>query len=68
MEQEIVGVGISPHPLIALRKHSTHRLTEIADLVVGNKETVLVQIQTVRIIRTKNWGADGLSTSNRYKT
>ncbi|NQK94347.1 DNA polymerase III subunit alpha [Streptococcus suis] len=56
MEQEIVGVGISPHPLIALRKHSTHQLTEIADLVVGNKETVLVQIQSVRIIRTKKTG------------
>ncbi|MGK0627957.1 hypothetical protein, partial [Enterococcus faecalis] len=56
MEQEIIGLGISPHPLIQLRKQSSQRLTDIADLETESKATVLVQIQSVRVIRTKKTG------------
>ncbi|HFI0250113.1 TPA: DNA polymerase III subunit alpha [Streptococcus suis] len=56
MEQEIIGLGISPHPLIQLRKQSSQRLTDIVDLETESKATVLVQIQSVRVIRTKKTG------------
>lgn len=57
MEQEIIGLGISPHPLIQLRKQSSQRLTDIVDLETESKATVLVQIQSVRVIRTKKLGS-----------
>lgn len=56
MEQEIIGLGISPHPLIQLQKESSRRLTDIVDLETESKATVLVQIQSVRVIRTKKTG------------
>lgn len=56
LEQELIGVGISPHPLIQLRKETQRAVTDLTDLVVGQKVTILVAIQSVKIIRTKKTG------------
>lgn len=56
MEQAIIGVGISPHPLVKLSQRSSREFTAIADLTEESKATVLVQIQQIRSIRTKKTG------------
>ncbi|MCP1638736.1 DNA polymerase III subunit alpha [Streptococcus gallinaceus] len=53
MEQAVIGVGISPHPLVKIRQSSSRSLTELADLTEQQRATVLVQILGVRVIRTK---------------
>lgn len=53
MEQELLGVGLSPHPLHLAQKMATHPYQPISDLTVNSKATVLVQLESVRIIRTK---------------
>ena len=53
MEQELLGVGLSPHPLHLAQKMATHPYQLISDLTVNSKATVLVQLESVRIIRTK---------------
>ncbi|MEG3334989.1 DNA polymerase III subunit alpha [Streptococcus suis] len=56
LEQELLGVGISPHPLVNICRESKRSFTDLADLAVGNRATVLVQIQAIRLIRTKKTG------------
>ncbi|WP_369351063.1 DNA polymerase III subunit alpha [Streptococcus hillyeri] len=56
MEQELLGVGISPHPLDALRRELQGSFTPIEQLVADTEGTVLAQIETIRIIRTKTKG------------
>ena len=53
MEQELLGVGLSPHPLQLAQKMATHPYQPISDLTVNSKATVLVQLESIRIIRTK---------------
>lgn len=53
MEQELLGVGLSPHPLHLAQKMATHPYQPISDLTVNIKATVLVQLESIRIIRTK---------------
>ncbi|MBS6422139.1 DNA polymerase III subunit alpha [Streptococcus sp.] len=53
MEQELLGVGLSPHPLHLAQKMATHPYQPISDLTVNSKTTVLVQLESIRIIRTK---------------
>lgn len=53
MEQELLGVGLSPHPLHLAQKMATHPYQPISDLTVNSKATVLVQLESIRIIRTK---------------
>lgn len=53
MEQELLGVGLSPHPLHLVQKMATHPYQPISDLTVNSKATVLVQLESIRIIRTK---------------
>lgn len=53
MEQELLGVGLSPHPLHLAQKIATHPYQPISDLTVNSKATVLVQLESIRIIRTK---------------
>lgn len=53
MEQELLGVGLSPHPLHLAQKTATRPYQSISDLTVNSKATVLVQLESVRIIRTK---------------
>lgn len=56
MEQDIIGAGISPHPLVEIAKRSSKNLVGISDLVEGSEVTVLAQIDTIKIIRTKSKG------------
>ncbi|MBF0786461.1 MULTISPECIES: DNA polymerase III subunit alpha [unclassified Streptococcus] len=56
LEQAIIGIGISPHPLVLLAKSASKPHTPFSELVVGSAVTILGQIQSVRIIRTKRTG------------
>ena len=56
LEQSIIGVGISPHPLIKISKETSRAYVALSDLVEGQKATILVQIQSIRTIRTKKTG------------
>lgn len=56
LEQSILGVGISPHPLLALQKQATRDYQAIENLVANQKATVLVQVQSIKVIRTKKTG------------
>ncbi len=56
LEQDIIGVGISPHPLIRISRESQRSFTSLGDLVAGSHVTILVQIQSLRVIRTKKTG------------
>ncbi|RRD32484.1 DNA polymerase III subunit alpha [Streptococcus minor] len=56
LEQSIIGVGISPHPLLKIRRDARRPYQELTDLVEGQKVTILVQIQSIRTIRTKKTG------------
>ncbi|WP_155997621.1 DNA polymerase III subunit alpha [Streptococcus ruminantium] len=56
MEQELMGVGISPHPLVAIYQNAQRSFVDLADLVAGNRATILVQMQSIRLIRTKKTG------------
>ncbi|MDG3132446.1 DNA polymerase III subunit alpha [Streptococcus suis] len=56
MEQSLIGVGISPHPLLRVRQEADRPFVELRDLVAGSRATVLIQLQSIRIIRTKKTG------------
>lgn len=55
-EQELLGVGISPHPLVAVQQSLQGQFTPLTDLSVNNQTRVLGQIDKVRVIRTKTKG------------
>lgn len=52
-EQEWLGVGISQHPLVALAKKAIYPITSLSELSEGQTATVLVEILSIRVIRTK---------------
>ena len=52
-EQEWLGVGISQHPLVALAKKAIYPITSLSDLSERQIATVLVEILSIRVIRTK---------------
>ena len=52
-EQEWLGVGISPHPLLILAKNPLYPIVSLSELSEGQAATVLVEIQSIRVIRTK---------------
>ena len=52
-EQEWLGVGISQHPLVQLSKNPLYPITSLRELSEGQSTTVLVEIQSIRVIRTK---------------
>lgn len=56
LEQAIIGVGISPHPLVLLAKSASKPHTPFSELLAGSMVTILGQIQSTRIIRTKKTG------------
>ena len=53
LEKEIIGIGLSEHPLVKLAKSATQAFTPIQDLVENNHATILVEILSIRVIRTK---------------
>ena len=52
-EQELIGVGISPHPLQTLAKQALYPTTPITNLTEGAQATLLVEVQKIKVIRTK---------------
>lgn len=54
MEQDIIGVGLSPHPLVKLAQQSTEAFSMISDVVENSRATLLVEIEDIKTIRTKN--------------
>lgn len=53
LEKEIIGVGLSEHPLVKLAKTATQSFTPIQELVENNHATILGEILSIRVIRTK---------------
>lgn len=56
LEQAIIGVGISPHPLVKISREAQRSFESLSNLVQGERATILVQIQQIRTIRTKKTG------------
>ena len=54
MEQRVIGVGLSPHPLVEIVAASSQPTRPIASLSEGEQATILVEVQSIRTIRTKN--------------
>ena len=52
-EQEWLGVGVSQHPLLVLAKNPLYPIVSLAELSEGQTATVLVEVQSIRVIRTK---------------
>lgn len=52
-EQDWLGVGISQHPLLVLAKNPLYPIVSLSELFEGQIATVLVEIQSIRVIRTK---------------
>jgi len=52
-EQYWLGVGISQHPLLVLSKNPLYPIVSLSELSEGQTATVLVEIQSIRVIRTK---------------
>lgn len=53
MEVELLGVGLSPHPLKDYLQEAGPEIQRIADLQVGTQAQVLAEILDLRVIRTK---------------
>ncbi|MCF0239946.1 MAG: DNA polymerase III subunit alpha, partial [Streptococcus gallolyticus] len=56
LEQSLLGVGISPHPLLEIARQSTKDFTALADLQENTEATILVELNQIRVIRTKTKG------------
>ena len=52
-EQALIGVGLSDHPLINLAKKAHHSFVWIEELAGNSKATILVEVQSIKVIRTK---------------
>ncbi|WP_242257608.1 DNA polymerase III subunit alpha [Streptococcus thoraltensis] len=55
-EVAVLGVGISPHPLKELMSNNSRSVDKIAHLTANQTVTILGQIESIRIIRTKSSG------------
>ena len=55
-EQGLLGVGISPHPLLEIAKNSSIAFTALSDLHENIEATILVELSQIRVIRTKTKG------------
>ena len=53
-EQALIGVGLSDHPLISLAKKAHQPFVWIEELAENSKATILVEVQSIKVIRTKN--------------
>ena len=53
-EQALIGIGLSDHPLISLAKKANRPFVWIEELADNSKATILVEVQSIKVIRTKN--------------
>ncbi|MGT2932781.1 DNA polymerase III subunit alpha [Streptococcus catagoni] len=56
MEEEIMGIGLSKHPLLEIAESAKRPFTSISRLVKDSEACILVQIESIRVIRTKSQG------------
>ncbi|MGT2895502.1 DNA polymerase III subunit alpha [Streptococcus entericus] len=56
LEIDLLGVGISPHPLVTISKQEQGNFIPLSELVVNSQATILVQLMRLRVIRTKTNG------------
>lgn len=56
MEEELIGIGLSKHPLLEIAENPIYKTTSVSQLVKDTDATLLVQIESIRIIRTKSSG------------
>lgn len=56
LEQDIIGVGLSPHPLKEMIANADRPFLSLDELEVNKQATILVQIENIRVIRTKTKG------------
>lgn len=56
MEEEYIGIGLSQHPLLEIAEKTSRDFTPISKLYKDTDVTLLVQIEKVRVIRTKSNG------------
>ena len=54
LEQSILGVGLSDHPLMTIANATTKSFTWIGDLAENSRAKILAQVQSIKVIRTKN--------------
>lgn len=52
-EQALIGVGLSPHPLATIAQTSPYEIQPISQLEKGQQARILVEVQSIRTIRTK---------------
>ena len=53
MEQELLGVGVSKHPLQAIASKAIYPITPIGNLSENSYAIILVEVQKIKVIRTK---------------
>lgn len=53
MEQEFLGVGVSKHPIQAIASKAIYPITPIGNLSEDSHSIILVEIQKIKVIRTK---------------
>ena len=53
MEQDLIGVGLSPHPLLKLSQQAIEPFTKLEDLSENMTARLLVEIKEIRTTRTK---------------
>lgn len=53
MEQELLGVGVSKHPLQAILSKAIYPITPIGNLSENSYAIILVEVQKIKVIRTK---------------
>ena len=53
-EEAIIGVGLSTHPLIAIGQTSPYEIQPISQLIQGEQVRILIEVQSIRTIRTKS--------------
>lgn len=56
LEKEVLGIGISSHPLREIQKSSEYSFQPISSLYAGVLQTVCVQLDSIKVIRTKTKG------------
>ena len=53
MEQELLGIGVSKHPLQAIASKAIYPITPIGNLSENSYSIILVEVQKIKVIRTK---------------
>ncbi|MGT2771237.1 DNA polymerase III subunit alpha [Streptococcus marimammalium] len=58
LEKNIIGFGISPHPLVEEMEKRKGQFTPFSKLVENHLTTILAEVEKIKIIRTKTTGEE----------